>query len=485
MSNKMSKMVVGALFALLIVISFTMCLSSDVFTAYAYDKTNDDAVENTISVQEGANSLTNIHWENKTKALSDKDVQLFEKYDIDSNEALLATDVYVQEEVVEFDEVISRSMLPDDMMLPANIGDSQTTEEIHNKGYIKFTTTAYAIGFYDGGIVYHIEETVEQLKKFQIVHDDNLIIRHGNNSVTLNIDGYRAIGSLFTPRRMLQDGVGPVIQADINETLYPEFSCDAGAFYTFVASGIDVLVTAHYKVYGLSTIKGDYYMVATDTTSIQPVYVHNKDFFINSLSISFGPVGASINIDGDSVIMYGSEMTLKGYNGRIKTSVYNVRPNDYGFEPQYFFYEKSANHNINGFAFDTKRLRTGYIEEQYVNLSPNRNNAGLAYLEFDFQVPIYEISVYLSYWSASERYTLGVDSAYLQYMDKNGNWVTLLDILNGHLPTDRNTPKYFEYDIVEGTQKIRFIATKVTPNSDRNKGRICIGEMKFVHYEIV
>lgn len=485
MSNKMSKMVVGALFALLIVISFAMCLSSDVFTAYAYDETSDYAVENTISTHKEANGLTNIHWENKSKTLSDKDIQLFEEYDIDCNEALSATDVYIQEEVVEFEEVIPKSMIPDDVILPTNIGDSQTTEEIHNKGYMKFITKAYALGFYDGGIVYHIEEEVQQLKKFKIFHDDNLIIRHGNNSVTLNIDRYRAIGSLFTPKRMLSE-LGFVIDADINETLYPEFSCDAGVFYTFVVGGVDITdVPGHYVKYGFATIKGDYYIVATDTTSIQPVYVHNKDFFINSLSISFGPVGASINIDGDAVIMYGSEMTLKGYNGRIQTSVHNVRPNDYGFEPQYFFYEKTASHNIKGFIFETKRLRTGYIENQYVNLSPNRNNAGLAYLEFNFQAPIYEMSVYLSYWSASERYTLGVDSAYLQYMDKNGNWVTLLDILHGHLPTDRNTPKYFEYDIVEGTQKIRFIATKVTPNSDRNKGRICIGEMKFVHYEIV
>lgn len=484
MSNKMSKMVVGALFALLIVISFAMCLSSDVFTAYAYDEASDYAVENTISTHKEANGLTNIHWENKTKTLSDKDIQLFEEYDIDCNEALSATDVYIQEEVVEFEEIIPKSIIPDDVILPTNIGDSQTTEEIHNKGYIRFRTTAYALGFYDGGIVYYIEETVQQLKDFIVHQKDNLIIRHGNNSVTLNIDRYEAIGSLYTPR-VIMEGTDYLYQADINETLFPDFSSAAGVFYTFIASGMDIAIPGYVSQHGLSTIRGNYYMVATDTTEIQPVYVHNTNVFIDSISISFGPVGVSISLPHDPDIMYGSAMTLRGYKDRVHTAVQVVQPNEYGFEPQYFFYEKSASHNLGGWGFDTKRLRTGYIENQYVNLSPNRNGAGLAYLEFSFQVPIHEISVYLSFWSASERYTLGEDSAYLQYMDKNGTWVTLLDILHGHLPTDRNNPKYFEYDIIEGTQKIRFIATKVNPSSDRNKGRICIGEMKFVHYDIV
>ena len=176
-------------------------------------------------------------------------------------------------------------------------------------------------------------------------------------------------------------------------------------------------------------------------------------------------------------------MTLKGYDDRIQTSVLALQPNEYGFEPQYFFYEKNLHHNIYGWEFDTKRLRTGYIEEQYVNLSPNRQGAGQAYLEFNFQIPVYEFSTYLSFWSEFEKYTVN-DTAYIQYKDKNGNWITILDLLNCNLPTDRTNQKHFEFEIIEGTYSIRFISNVTNATSDRNKGRICIGEMKFVNWKI-
>lgn len=47
-----------------------------------------------------------------------------------------------------------------------------------------------------------------------------------------------------------------------------------------------------------------------------------------------------------------------------------VSPSDYGFEEQYFFYEKTKNVTVDNLTFETQRLRTGYIEEEVINLSP-------------------------------------------------------------------------------------------------------------------
>ena len=176
-------------------------------------------------------------------------------------------------------------------------------------------------------------------------------------------------------------------------------------------------------------------------------------------------------------------LIISTYNNRIQTDVLTLQPNEYGFEPQYFFYEKTYSHSLYNWEFTTTRLRTGYIEEQYVNLSPNRDGAGEAYLEYQFDKPIYEIDVNLSFWSASEFYKTG-DTAYLQYKDSNGEWVTLLDLLNCGLPTDRTNQKYFELEILEGTYEIRFISNVLDHTSTRNKGRICIGEIKFVNWSI-
>ncbi len=72
------------------------------------------------------------------------------------NEASNSLDVYIQEEYIEFDEVYNQNNIN-----AVDLYDSQTQEYLHNKGYIKFTTKAYALGFYDGSIVYHIVTTTE------------------------------------------------------------------------------------------------------------------------------------------------------------------------------------------------------------------------------------------------------------------------------------------------------------------------------------
>lgn len=177
-------------------------------------------------------------------------------------------------------------------------------------------------------------------------------------------------------------------------------------------------------------VDGDYYLVATNTTSVQSVYVHNQKLFTDSLSFSYGPVGINIPLGGtEAAIYYATPLTLEGYDDVITRQIHTIKQVDYGFEQQYFFYSKTASHEIDGLSFTTKRLRCGYIEQEYINLSAQRQNAGKAYLEFTFAKPVFQVSTQLAFWSANEQFKEG-DTAYVQYLDENNNWITLLDMLN-------------------------------------------------------
>ena len=108
---------------------------------------------NEITVEEMTDTITKLSWRNNNAELSSNDYELFEKYDVNYDEAILSKEVIIQSELIEFDEVVENT---NDGIMTLGIGEEQTDETIHNKGYIEFITKAYALGFYDGGIVYHV-----------------------------------------------------------------------------------------------------------------------------------------------------------------------------------------------------------------------------------------------------------------------------------------------------------------------------------------
>lgn len=451
-----------------------------------FDASKVKAETNNIDVEVNDN-ITRILWHNENVNLigDEETISMFDKYDVDLTEASQSLDVYVQEEYIKFDEKYTQENIQ-----TANLLDTQTQEYLHNKGYIKFITKAYALGFYDGSIVYHIVTTTEQQKSFVLNKKDNLIIRHGENAVTLNIDDYQAKGESCTPYTVYwtYNPKNPSYDKAVNN-LYPNYSySNGGVYYTFPAGYSSTTSDIASVVYGKTKVTGDYYIVATDTTEVQPVYIHNYNIFLDSVSISFGPIGVGISADSYTDIMEGSVMTLKGYKTRIECGVYHIKPSYWNFDQRYYFENegiKSSTLNINDLVINSTRLRCGYIENQFINLSPNRYNAGDAYLEMSFNLPIYEFSVDLSYWSSSEYlYVSEGDYAYIQYLDSNDDWVNYSDLLELSLSTTRNNQKEVTCNFIEGTYGIRIIAHKETPNTNRNKGRICIGNMKLVSYVI-
>ncbi len=442
-----------------------------------------NATQNEIIVKTSTENLTNIQRHNNNSSISKdkKSLALFEEYGVDANEASNSMDVYIQEEYVEFDEIILTEYLTNELGISTlDLGSSYTQEYTHNKGYIKFTTKAYALGFYDNNIVYHVEVTTEQQKRFIVNQNDNLIIRHGDNSATLNLVNYPATGTRLIPYTLKNDNTTYYDE----ETLTADYSCaDAGVYYTFRTRGSSYTDSLSSVTVGNSIVTADYYMVATDTTEVQPVYVHNYDWFVESLDISFGPIGTSFSIPNSDDVMEGTTMTLKGYDSAISRQTYTLNPEDWEFDARYYFKNegiKTKTITVDDLTITTKRLRCGYIEEEYINLSPNRYNAGDAYLELSFNKPIYEMDVYISFWSKYENLSSDGDYAYIQYLNEDDEWITYVDLLSAGISTDRTSQTFIECDIIEGTYGIKFVSHKETPDTDRNMGRISIGSIKFI-----
>lgn len=170
--------------------------------------------------------------------------------------------------------------------------------------------------------------------------------------------------------------------------------------------------------------------------------------------------------------------------GSVHETHYSIKPSEWGFDGRYYFNNegvKSNTVNIGSLGIETKRLRCGYIENQYINLYPNRYGAGYAYLNLSFNQIINGINTNVSYWSNSENlYTSSFDYAYIKYLDNAGNWKIIINLLEYGLSTDRNNQNYIELEIPNGTKQIIFEAYKSSPSTNRNKGRICIGDMAFI-----
>ena len=105
--------------------------------------------------------------------------------------------------------------------------------------------------------------------------------------------------------------------------------------------------------------------------------------------------------------------------------------------------------------------------------------------EFVFEKPIYQMNCFLTFWSNNENFQAN-DTAYIEYLDLNNNWIKTFDLFDKEnpLPTNRSNPKLYSFYFIQGTRGIRFSSTTQNPYADRNKGRICIGEINFVTYDI-
>jgi len=158
----------------------------------------------------------------------------------------------------------------------------------------------------------------------------------------------------------------------------------------------------------------------------------------------------------------------------------SILPEDYGFEDQYFYYSKSRPIVIDDFVINTKRLRTGFIEEEYVNLSPKRQSAGEAYFELNFSKYVRKFSINLSYWQIKDVLS-SLDSTAVLEIKQNGEWKFEEDLLSLNLSTDRTKQDEFIFTYIG--EEIEGITIRMTApaSGDRNLGRISIGNLTLLH----
>lgn len=164
---------------------------------------------------------------------------------------------------------------------------------------------------------------------------------------------------------------------------------------------------------------------------------------------------------------------------------YHLLPSSYGFEGQYFFYEKSKNvaASFNRIV-ETKRLRTGFIESNYLVMSARRSGAGTAYLQFEFQHKINSISFLWGLWGYKENITTGsvLCSLRLDYLNNNNQWITLTDFLSGTIPIsiDKDNLNYYSFLKTNENFSVFRIITTNQAVGDSNKGRVVLGEMNIM-----
>ncbi len=141
---------------------------------------------------------------------------------------------------------------------------------------------------------------------------------------------------------------------------------------------------------------------------------------------------------------------------------------------QYFFSPMSENVSLtNGMTLQTTRLRTSYVENQYLVMSPKRQDAGTAYLDITFTTKVSRISFDASIWSLKEGIN---DEAFkIQYYDNGWHDHLQMDLDGFNL---KESPDNYIVLFPKETTRIRFYVTHSNPTGDRNKGRICLDNFK-------
>ena len=198
--------------------------------------------------------------------------------------------------------------------------------------------------------------------------------------------------------------------------------------------------------------------------------------------------------------------------------------NEFGFRDYYYYESEVSAHpgllegsiEIDDFEIETQRMRTGYIQNEKIVLSPNRDNAGLAFIEFYFSEPIHALIFDISLWSSNElfeeseqrfAYTLYTDmrdfifgtSDLYFYHYHNALYGTMTargkaalmssdpvfnDTFNfrrrplADFSTDRNSPDKMYVLSSVGFTFIGFYTASNVTSVDRNKGRICLSNFE-------
>ena len=181
-------------------------------------------------------------------------------------------------------------------------------------------------------------------------------------------------------------------------------------------------------------------------------------------------------------------------NGRLAS----VSTLDYGFADAYptdtSTKDDFVTHTLtNDFSFKTRRYRTGYIHNEYIVMSCIRTGIREAFIEYEFDEPVYGIVVDLAHWRELSCEHLDKSSGHAglkiwgQQDPMNpydtGGWLNIFDLLSDStdLTRDRTNPTSYTIEFDQPVRNFKFYSNIYNPEvCNSNKGRICIGDMKII-----
>lgn len=293
-----------------------------------------------------------------------------------------------------------------------------------------------------------------------------------DNTLVWPWDNASAFNSLMETK-----GIGNIISANDHWTLFGgeknnywnmiTTNIDEGVpvtLFTGLVSGSGAFAEHYTNIYGYDTWVG---IPNAGGSRIEKTFIKAR---ING--------GRTTEYYCDADILNCGQTGLITYNINY-SNLYNFYANDFSEEfinssggGQYFFNEISKNVSLsNGVNLYTNRLRTSYIENKYLVLSPNRANAGTAYLDISFPNRVQRLSFNAAMWSGLEGQ---IDQEFkIQYMSSSG-WKDYISISPSDLTTLKDYPNDFTILFPKNTSRIRFYSSKSNPIGDRNKGRIVL-----------
>lgn len=240
---------------------------------------------------------------------------------------------------------------------------------------------------------------------------------------------------------------------------------------------LSILKSTNHQIFQISNInKREYtltqeqwdYLLFTDTNPSYQIYVE---------------------ISSDSFPYWDDYWTKKTFSKpRTYDDLPSITPVEYGFPDSYSVDQDIADQftqhtTTDGFKFQTRRYRTGYIHDEYIVMSPIRTGYNKAFIEYKFNTPVERIDVELSHWrsTAAEKLTSGTGIAGVDEFWGN-TYTQKLNLLSNstNLPTDRTNPTVYKIMFDHPVYQVKFYAETFNQiTSDNNKGRICIGNMAF------
>lgn len=155
---------------------------------------------------------------------------------------------------------------------------------------------------------------------------------------------------------------------------------------------------------------------------------------------------------------------------------------DFGFESQYNYQPLETNLELRDwFVVHSSRLRCGYIENSFINLSPRREGAGKSYLELVWNAPIYTIQLGIALWN-NEYFITDESEAYIEVQDSSGSWKKVCNLIS-EIQSGQLKAKINGFSRKQFTNQNGMFGMRITNNSeaigDRNLNRLSIDQFVF------